>query len=362
MTIDDLTWMPAWRIRELILARDVSCVEVTEHFLGRIQELNKAVRAMENVDADGARRQAVNADRRLAEGEEAGPVLGIPVAVKANMRVEGLPHGILRSGRPPESASRFDDIIVERLRTAGAIIVGTNTMMGTGGGGIPDPERPGVFRPFNWDAEARNPWDASRVPGWSSSGGAAAAAARLLPVTIGNDGGGSTRLPAAYSGVVGLHTTRGLIPYVDYEKPAMMLTASNGPLARDVRDVALVTRAISGPDGRDYVCLQDETPDCVLAPHHDLQLARLPRRLSAVRIHRRSPGGPPDRQLARPRGLGPAGGRGISAEHSPPRPAADQLTLAHSPGQERVDCAIHHARAWSIAQSVKSETATVHNA
>jgi Asp-tRNA(Asn)/Glu-tRNA(Gln) amidotransferase A subunit family amidase len=275
MTTDDLTWMPAWRIRELILAREVSCLEVTEHFLGRIEELNKSVRAMENVDAAGARRQAASADRRLAEGEEAGPLLGIPVAVKANMRVEGLPHAVLRSGRPPQPASRFDDIIVERLRTAGAIVVGTNTMMGTGGGGIPDPERPGVFRPFNWDAEARNPWDASRVPGWSSSGGAAAAAARLVPVTIGNDGGGSTRLPAAYSGVVGLHTTRGLIPYVDYEKPAMMLTASNGPLARDVRDVALVTRAISGPDGRDYVCLQDETPDCVAALDHGVDGLRL---------------------------------------------------------------------------------------
>ena len=81
------------------------------------------------------------------------------------------------------------------------------------------------------------------MPGWSSSGGAAAVAAGLLPVTIGNDGGGSTRLPAAYSGVVGLHTTRGLVPHVDYEKPAMKLTASDGPLARDVRDVAIVTSA-----------------------------------------------------------------------------------------------------------------------
>ena len=85
----------------------------------------------------------------------------------------------------------------------------------------------------------------------------------LLPFTIGSDGGGSTRLPAAYSGVVGLHTTRGLIPHLDYEKPTMMLTASYGPLARSVRDAAIVTRAIGGPDGRDYVCIQTDTPDCV---------------------------------------------------------------------------------------------------
>ena len=143
------------------------------------------------------------------------------------------------------------------------MIVGSNTMMGAGGGGIMDPDHPGVFRPFNWEAEARNPWDPTRVPGWSSSGGAAAAAARLLPVTIGSDGGGSTRLPAAYSGVVGLHTSRGLIPFIDYEKPAMLLTVSRGPLARHVRDVALFTEAMAGPDGRDYVCLPDDTPDMV---------------------------------------------------------------------------------------------------
>src|SRR5690606_21323174 len=78
--------------------------------------------------------------------------------------------------------------------------------------------------------------------------------------TIGSDGGGPPRLPAAYSGLVGLHTSRGLIPHVDYDKPRMLLTASYGPLARDVRDVALFTDVMGGPDGRDYVCLPDPTP------------------------------------------------------------------------------------------------------
>ena len=142
-------------------------------------------------------------------------------------------------------------------------MVGTNTMMGAGGGGRLDQERPGVFKPFDWTAEVRNPWDTARVPGWSSSGGAAAAAARLLPFTIGSDGGGSTRLPAAYSGVVGLHTSRGLVPHIDYHQPRLLFTASYGPLARYVRDAALVTRAIGGPDGRDYVSFQDEPRDCL---------------------------------------------------------------------------------------------------
>lgn len=252
-----LTWMPAWQIRELIGAKEVSCREVTEHFLGRIEQHNKELRAFEQVDWDGAREQARRADEAVAGGEALGPLHGIPTSVKSHIRVQGL--GLTTATGTVISA--FDDICVERLRAAGAVIVGTNTMMGAGGGARPDPDRPGVFKPFNWDAEALSPWDTTRVPGWSSSGGAATAAARLLPVTIGSDGGGSTRLPAAYSGVVGLHTSRGLIPHIDYEKPLMLLTASYGPLGRDVRDVAAFTSVMGGPDGRDYVCMQADTPD-----------------------------------------------------------------------------------------------------
>ncbi|WP_261554178.1 amidase [Frankia tisae] len=258
---EELTWLPAWRIRDLIGKREVSCVEVTEHFLGRIEEFNPVLRAFEQVDHAGAREQARRADRAVAGGEPLGPLHGIPTSVKSHIRVEGLHY--VQPGT--DVVSTFDDICVERLRRAGAIIIGTNTMMGAGADLTLARDRPGVFSPFNWDAEALSPWDTTRVPGWSSSGGAATAAARLLPVTIGSDGGGSTRLPAAYSGVVGLHTSRGLIPHVNYDKPTMLLTASYGPLARYVRDAALFTRAMSGGDGRDYVSLQDDTPDPVEA-------------------------------------------------------------------------------------------------
>jgi Asp-tRNA(Asn)/Glu-tRNA(Gln) amidotransferase A subunit family amidase len=256
---EELTWMPGWQLRDLMAKREISCIEVVDHFLGRIEQFNGTLRAFEEVDEAGARAQAKRADEAVLGGDDLGPLHGIPTSVKSHIRVEGLRHSSGRASKP----SPFDDISVERLRHAGAIIVGTNRMMGAGGGGIPDPDQPGVFRPFNWEAEALSPWDPTRVPGWSSSGGAASAAAALLPVTIGSDGGGSTRLPAAYSGVVGLHTTRGLIPHIDYEKPTMMLTASYGPLARNVRDVALFTQAMGGPDGRDYVSLQDPTPNCV---------------------------------------------------------------------------------------------------
>jgi amidase/aspartyl-tRNA(Asn)/glutamyl-tRNA(Gln) amidotransferase subunit A len=261
---DELTWMPAWQIRERIGAREISCKEVLDHFLDRIEQLNPVLHAFEQLDVAGARAQAEGADRAVRDGEPLGPLHGIPTSVKCHIHVKGMRITPMSFAPPTEALTAgFDDVSVERLRKAGAIIVGTNTMMGAGGGGRMDPERPGIFKPFDWEAEARSPWDTRRVPGWSSAGGAAAAAARLLPFTIGSDGGGSTRLPAAYSGVVGLHTSRGLIPHIDYDQPRLLFTASLGPLARYVRDVALVTAAIGGPDGRDYVSLQEEPRDCL---------------------------------------------------------------------------------------------------
>ncbi|MDB5424483.1 MAG: hypothetical protein JWQ29_1899, partial [Phenylobacterium sp.] len=154
-----------------------------------------------------------------------------------------------------EAASR-DDVQVERLRAAGAIIMGTNTLMGSGadvGKAGGDPQRM-----YNWDVEARNPWDTSRVPGWSSSGTAAAVSARMVPIGLGSDGGGSTRLPSAYSGVFGIVATPGRIPWINPSAPALALTASTGPMCRDVLDGAIATQAMAGPDGRDFYSLIDE--------------------------------------------------------------------------------------------------------
>ena len=235
---DDLTWMPAWQIRDLIVKREMyQPFEVTDHFLARIEEFNPVLKAFKHVDADGARRQARLAD--ALDSGEPGPLHGIPISVKEHIAVEGMPLAMLLSAGP-ERIARYDDLPVAKVRTAGAIIVGTNTMMGT--------SAPGLFE-FNWDREARNPWDPARAPGWSSSGGAATAAARLLPITIGSDGGGSIRLPAAYCGVIGLHPTAGLVPSYNPDVQARMNpTISLGP-ACDVTDVAITIQAMSGPTG-----------------------------------------------------------------------------------------------------------------
>jgi aspartyl-tRNA(Asn)/glutamyl-tRNA(Gln) amidotransferase subunit A len=248
---EDLTWLPAWQIRELVGKREVSPVEVTEHFLGRIEEHDPTLKAFKTLDAEGARAQARAAEAAVSAGEPLGPLHGVPISVKEHIQVAGLPFMAPFGG--PSRTARWDDLGVARLRDAGAVIVGTNTMMGT------TSETPGTY---NWDAEARNPWDPTRVPGWSSSGGAATAASRMLPVAIGSDGGGSTRLPAAYSGIVGVHPTAGLIPTVVYGAPVRRNpTGTIGPLTRHVLDAAITLQAMAGPDGRDFDCIQDDPGD-----------------------------------------------------------------------------------------------------
>jgi aspartyl-tRNA(Asn)/glutamyl-tRNA(Gln) amidotransferase subunit A len=252
---EQLTWMPAWQIRELIVKKEISPVEVTDHFLNRIETIGPKLQAFMTVDKAGARAQAKAAEKAVLDGQPLGPLHGIPISVKDHIAIKGLPKFDMGLLRHIDAAPR-DDVQVERLRKAGAILIGTNTEMGSGGGDVR-----AAKRTFNWDVEARNAWDRSRVPGWSSSGCASAAVARLVPIALGSDGGGSTRLPSAYSGIVGIAATPGRIPWIHPDAPTLALTASTGPMCRDLRDAAIATQAMSGPDGRDFFSLQDPKPD-----------------------------------------------------------------------------------------------------
>jgi aspartyl-tRNA(Asn)/glutamyl-tRNA(Gln) amidotransferase subunit A len=262
---DELTWMPAWKIRERMVKREISPVEVTEHFLGRVEEYDGKLKSFAYLDRKGAREQAARAEKAILDGDEVGLLHGIPMSVKGHFYVKGMPLFDMGTMEDLPSAWR-DEVQVERLRAAGAIIFGTNTLMGSGGDRKKSPTDPGPR--YNWDVEARSAWDQSVVPGWSSSGTATATAARLVPIGLGSDGGGSTRLPAAYSGLVGVVATPGRIPWIHPASPAIELTASTGPLCLDVVDAALAAQAMSGPDGRDVFALRDE-PDNYLGTIDD---------------------------------------------------------------------------------------------
>lgn len=257
----DLSWMSAREIRDLIATGELSPVEVTEHVLGRIEELDPKLMTFSYVDAAGARAAARLAEDAVRQGETLGALHGVPVSVKDHIPVAGMPIHVMAAAANEQSPAiaTNDHFGIERLRKAGAILIGTNTMMGAGGGG--GMSGAALFNGFNWDAEARNPWDTSKVPGWSSSGGAASVAAGIIPLAIGSDGGGSTRLPAAYSGVIGVHPTGGLIPELNYSAPKPPAGITIGPMTRDVRDAAVVTQVMAGPDGRDPFCIQSEPGD-----------------------------------------------------------------------------------------------------
>ena len=233
-----LTWLSAGQLRALMVARKVSAREVTAHFLDRIDRLEPLLHAFVHVDREGALAAADRADAALAQGKPPGPLHGVPVAVKDNLWAKGMPAtcGSLIFARFRPS---FDGTVVERLRAAGAIIVGKTNM----------PEFAAWPRSHSLVAgESVNPWDRTRIAGASSGGCSAAVAAGMVPVAIGTDGGGSIRIPSALCGIVGLFPTLGRVP--DYGGFHCSPGGSAGPMTRSVADAALLQQVIAGHDPR----------------------------------------------------------------------------------------------------------------
>lgn len=224
-----------------IALREVSPVEVVDDVLARASRLDPLLHAYVTLDQAGARAAAAAAERDIARSGPRGPLHGIPVAIKDNIEVRGLPT---RNGSPlsDERPAVRDAAVVERLRAAGAIVIGKTGLHEWAMGGTCT-RQPG--------GPVRNPWDPDRVPGGSSGGSAVAVAAGLAVAAIGTDGMGSIRTPAAYCGVVGLKPTQGLVSRFGVLPPTSSPFDHVGPLARSVEDARTVLDAIVGPDPRD---------------------------------------------------------------------------------------------------------------
>jgi amidase len=206
--------------------------ELVEASLACIERLNPKLNAFRRVMADSARAAADNADARRAAGDD-GPLLGVPVAVKANMNVDG------------PSAHE----VVRRLRAAGAVIVGTTN--------LPDLALWGHFTSSEAHGVTRNPWNLERSPGGSSGGAAAAVASGMVAAAVGSDGGGSIRLPSAMCGLFGLKPQRDRVPLTPDEGHWHGLTAF-GPIARSVADAARLLDAIA--DGGRFADAAERDP------------------------------------------------------------------------------------------------------
>ena len=248
---NDLTTSTASEIAALVRDRQVSPVDVVAHFLDRIDGQDaEEINAFVTVAEGAAMTDAHRAEAVLLSGEALGSLHGVPIAIKDLSATKGLTT-TYGSQLQRDNVPDHDDIIVARLRSAGAIIIGKTTT----------PE-------YGWKATTEslltgathNPWDLNRTSGGSSGGSAAAVASRLVPIATGSDGGGSIRIPASFCGVYGIKPTFGRVPATYTGLGGWQSLAQSGPLTSNVRDAALILDVISGPDARDARCIADAPP------------------------------------------------------------------------------------------------------
>ena len=231
--------LPATEQAALLRSGAVSATELVRQHLDRIASLNDSVNAIVTLLPERALAAAAEADRLRAAGAELAPLHGLPIAHKDLVDTAGV-RTTYGSPSFRDHVPDADELLVTRLRAAGAIMVGKTNTPEWGAGSH-------TFNPVF--GATRNPWDTSRTAGGSSGGAAVALACRMLPLADGSDLGGSLRNPAAWNGVVGLRPTPGVVPSWPSDSPWLPFSV-DGPMARTAADVALLLSAMAGPDPR----------------------------------------------------------------------------------------------------------------
>jgi aspartyl-tRNA(Asn)/glutamyl-tRNA(Gln) amidotransferase subunit A len=241
---DDIAFISAVELIEHYRTKTLSPVEVTRAILERIRRLDPHINAFALLDADSALVSARESEGRWQRDEPLGLIDGVPVALKDLVLAKGWPT--LRGSRAVDPAQDWseDSPATARLREHGAVLLGKTTTSEFGWKGLGDSPLTGI---------TRNPWNVAHTPGGSSGGSAAGAALGFGPLHVATDGGGSTRLPAADSGVFGFKQTFGRVPVYPPSQNGTLFHVT--PLTRSVRDAAVLLDVIARPDLRDWHAL-----------------------------------------------------------------------------------------------------------
>ena len=245
---EDICRMDAVSLARRIRQRALSPTEITEAVLTRMERLNPVLNAFCTPTPDLARAEARRIEASIMAGEAVGPLAGVPVAIKDLVLTKGI-RTVSGCWAYADFVPDEDDIVVERLKSAGAIVLGKTNVSELGYSGLGGNP---VF------GETRNPWNTALTSGGSSAGSAAAVAAGIGPFAIGSDGGGSIRIPSSFCGLYGFKASFGRVPLYpgcrDERFPGVSSWESIehiGPISRTVADSALMLSVIAGPDDRD---------------------------------------------------------------------------------------------------------------
>jgi aspartyl-tRNA(Asn)/glutamyl-tRNA(Gln) amidotransferase subunit A len=261
--MSDLHTLTVAELAAGLKARKFSSLDLTLHFLGRIERLAPELNAFVTVTADRALADARAADERLAKGQ-GGPLEGVPIAHKDIFCTDGI-LTTCSSKMLSNFVAPYDATVVERWRAAGTVLLGKTNM---------DEFAMGSSNETSWYGPVKNPWDLKRVPGGSSGGSAAAVSALLAPAATGTDTGGSIRQPAALTNLTGIKPTYGRV-----SRYGMIAFASSldqaGTLTRSAEDAALLLKAMAGFDPRDSTSVDTPVPDYVAELEQPLKGLRI---------------------------------------------------------------------------------------
>lgn len=248
LTPAELSLLDGTTIAARVTSRELSPVEITEAALDAIALVNPVLHPFTEVATKQARAAAADLERALLAGERVGALAGVPVPIKDLVLTRGI-RTTFGSRLYEHYVPEHDDIAVERLRAAGAIIIGKTNVAEFGFGGVGhNPLFP----------TTRNPWNPALTSGGSSAGSAVAVATGIAPMALGSDGGGSIRLPASFNGLFGMKPSMGRVPLWPGCRDETLPGVSGwesiehlGPISRTVADAALMLSVIAGPDPRD---------------------------------------------------------------------------------------------------------------